>query len=296
MKRFIFTVIIIASALIFLSSCNHEHSFSDWDVKEDSTCVDEGEKVRRCECGETESAYIEKKPHTVTEISAIQPGCTTYGNTKAAYCSVCEKYIIESTPIAPVHTYVPNVVTSPGCTAKGVNLYSCVHCDANYAEDIEELGHDYINATCIAPKICKKCNSTEGASLGHTTFIGTCKRCNKLVYPTVVLPELPTFTSNNVFFCNTVLKITKISYRFTPDAVTFTFSAEKTEDAGTTGEGKYFCGFSYKLYDKDGNVIGQDSYEITNLAVGDKIKDRAFTIMLPDNISDTYILVIEDFK
>ena len=50
----------------------------------------------------------------------------------------------------------------------------------------EALGHDYADATCVLPKICKTCGGTEGKPLGHNLVISsdeeklsyTCSACN----------------------------------------------------------------------------------------------------------------------
>ncbi len=295
MKRILFVFSCIIITVLSLSACGHDHSFGDWETKTDSTCDAEGEKIRKCECGEIETASIEKKSHNVTETQAIEPGCTTHGYTKGTFCSACGVYIEEPETLEPAHKYSPKVTSAPTCTAKGVNLFTCA-CGANYSEEIHELGHDYVEATCTKPKTCKKCESTEGVALGHTTILGTCARCNNLVYPAVSLPEFPVYTENNVFLAKTVLKITDITYRFSSKSVTFTFSAEKTEDSGALSNGKYFCGFSYRLYDKDGMLIGSDTYTVNDLAVGDKVNNRVFTVELPGKISDSYVLVIEDYE
>lgn len=43
------------------------------------------------------------------------------------------------------------------------------------------LGHDWDEATCEKPSICKRCKQQNGVALGHTTRIGYCDRCGKYV-------------------------------------------------------------------------------------------------------------------
>ncbi len=80
---------------------------------------------------------------------------------------------------------------NPTCTDTGKNAYyTCDSCGKHY-EDINgtveitdlaswgiisALGHDYAEATCTAPKTCKRdnCNATEGAALGHDYADATC--------------------------------------------------------------------------------------------------------------------------
>lgn len=39
--------------------------------------------------------------------------------------------------------------------------------------------HEWTEATCETPKICEKCDVTEGEPLGHTTEEGICERCGE---------------------------------------------------------------------------------------------------------------------
>ena len=294
MKRLLLVFVFILTAFT-LFSCGHEHSFGEWETVTDSTCTSEGVKKRVCECGETESASVEKKNHTVCEIAEIKATCTIAGYTRGTYCSQCGNHIEAPAKIDPAHEFVSNVANPPTCLSKGTNLYTCIKCNSTYTESVSELGHSFVNATCTSPKRCTRCFSTEGVALGHTTAFGNCTRCNTLVYPSVVLPALPLNSTNNVVFCKTVFTITDIDYRFTKDSLIITFAGEKTSDSGTIENGKYFCGFSYRLYDKDGSLIKSDRYAINNLAVGDRISGRTITVELPEILSDTYVLVIDNY-
>ena len=124
MKRLILTLICITVSLFALSACGHEHSFGEWEIKKESTCATEGEKTRKCDCGETESAAIEKKNHKAVQISPIEPTCTAQGYTGGTYCEDCGVYVEEPKPLPPSHKYAPKVVSDPTCTAEGVNLFS----------------------------------------------------------------------------------------------------------------------------------------------------------------------------
>ena len=62
MKK-IFFVILTLSALVALASCQHTHMWSDWEVDTAPTCTEDGTKVRRCECGDTQTSTL-YKTHT----------------------------------------------------------------------------------------------------------------------------------------------------------------------------------------------------------------------------------------
>ena len=41
--------------------------------------------------------------------------------------------------------------------------------------------HEFEDATCTEPKICKVCGETDGKALGHSIDIGLCNKCGKIV-------------------------------------------------------------------------------------------------------------------
>ena len=49
---------------ILLTSCGHEHAYSEWTIEKDATCSEAGTKTRACECGEKETESITAKGHT----------------------------------------------------------------------------------------------------------------------------------------------------------------------------------------------------------------------------------------
>ena len=89
------------------------------------------------------------------------------------------------------------------------------------------------------------------------------------------------------------MKITNITYEFDGDTITFYYAGEKTYDNVSSYDGKYFCGFSYKLYDAEGYVVASGTDSVWELSVGDKFRNEYFNVY---NIapSSSYRLVIED--
>ena len=55
----------------------------------------------------------------------------------------------------------------------------CSCCDNNESQGSqngnEEHSHEWIEATCTTPKICSKCNETEGEALGHIEVVDAAK-------------------------------------------------------------------------------------------------------------------------
>ena len=101
------------------------------------------------------------------------------------------------------HAYTLTEEEAPTCTEAGAQVYCCGICQDSYSQAVDALGHDWTNATCTAPKICKRCDETEGQALGHSysyrvtkepttgaagVLNGTCDRC--MGTTTVILPKL----------------------------------------------------------------------------------------------------------
>ncbi|MBE6622479.1 MAG: hypothetical protein E7630_05990, partial [Ruminococcaceae bacterium] len=55
--------------------------------------------------------------------------------------------------------------TQATCTEAGAQERKCSKCGEIETSAIEALGHDWAEATCLAPKTCKTCSLTEGAAL-----------------------------------------------------------------------------------------------------------------------------------
>lgn len=91
------------------------------------------------------------------------------------------------------------------------------------------------------------------------------------------------------------MKITDITYMFNGDDITFTYAGEKTVDTVSGYYGKYFCGFTYKLYDADGYVVASGKSTVGDISVGDKFKNETFKIYNV-SLSTSYKLVIEDYQ
>lgn len=118
------------------------HSFGEWTVSKDSTCVAGGQKTRKCEiCGYTEYEDTDTDPdaHEWEENYTIdkEPTCTTEGS-KSIHCSRCDA--TKDSTVIPVtdHTYGEwEVVTPSTCTENGVKKHACIHCGFEQTEIIE---------------------------------------------------------------------------------------------------------------------------------------------------------------
>lgn len=101
------------------------------------------------------------------------------------------------------HVHTPESVDGkePTCDKTGIKQHwRCTTCDALFADEactipttleaqkLDELGHDYNDATCTAPKTCKRddCGATEGVALGHkyaNACSTVCDRCKNTRTP-----------------------------------------------------------------------------------------------------------------
>lgn len=101
--------------------------------------------------------------------------------------SVFDTLTINKTP----HVHTPESIdaTAPTCDTKGNEQYwRCTSCSALFADEacttpttpdaqsVKALGHDYTDATCSAPKTCKRegCDKTLGKAKDHSWLEPTC--------------------------------------------------------------------------------------------------------------------------
>lgn len=103
-----------------------------------------------------------------------QPTCTSEGERKIT-CKKCGiSWTVSMATIDHTYSLTKNTAT---CTDPGVCIYTCSKCGGTKDEEVAALGHDWKEATCTTPKICKTCGDTDGEALGHDlNLFGTCKR------------------------------------------------------------------------------------------------------------------------
>lgn len=68
-------------------------------------------------------------------------------------------------------------ILDPTCMTEGIDEARCATCGYHYTKPVAKTGyHDYNNATCTAPQICKfGCGTTLGEPLGHQYSNATCQ-------------------------------------------------------------------------------------------------------------------------
>ena len=80
------------------------------------------------------------------------------------------------TTVGHEHSYT-ETVTAPDCTNGGYTTNICQCGDSYISNQVEALGHTWVEATCSAPKTCTVCGVTEGNAAGHNYVQGKCGRC-----------------------------------------------------------------------------------------------------------------------
>ena len=108
------------------------HTYGDWVITKNATCVAEGSKKRTC--------------------------------------TVCGVEEVETIPATGVHTYGEWQVTKQAtCTADGTKTKTCTVCGATQSQSIAKLGHNYVNGTCT--RCGEKQELVIGANINYHEYI-----------------------------------------------------------------------------------------------------------------------------
>ena len=186
--------------------------------------------------------------HNMTPVAANPATCTEDGNKAYYVCSGCSKWFEDATGNVEITDHSSVV--------------------------LGHLGHDWVAATCTAPKTCSRCGATEGNALGHdfadvwssdaSGHWHACSRCDAKDGEAAHTPDREAATETDPIKC------TECDYIITA-ALGHTHSLTKVEAKAPTctedGNIEYYtCSGCSKLFaDATGNV------EIT----ADKTVDKA---------------------
>ncbi len=194
----------------------HEHSFGEWKTTKSSTCVNNGEQTRTCECGAKETKTVAALGHVKVKDAAKAATCTATGLTEGQHCSRCNTVLTAQKEVAALgHVKVADPAKAATCTASGLTAgQHCSRCNKvlTAQKEVAALGHSKVTdaakaATCTETGLtegqhCSRCNKVltaqkEIAALGHVkvndaakaatcTATGLtagqhCSRCNKVL-------------------------------------------------------------------------------------------------------------------
>ena len=159
MKKILVFSALIALILSCFVACDfqtsHTHEFSEWSVTRDPTCIENGEKVRFCDCDEEERDVVPATGHNYVD-------------------DVCDRCGDVNESAACKHENIEILLGSaPTCTEVGFTVgEKCSDCGTVLIEQktIVALDHDWAEATCTEPKTCMRegCGITEGKENGHS--------------------------------------------------------------------------------------------------------------------------------
>ena len=151
------------------------------------TCTEQGYTTHTCVCGHSYTdAYTDPTGHVhgiPAEENRVEPSCTVPGSYDVVTrCTICHVELDRVNTVLPAsgHNY-EDTVTVPTCAEQGYTTHTCTVCGDSYRDAlVEELGHDWIDATCTAPKTCRACGVTEGDIVpdAHTFDDGICASCS----------------------------------------------------------------------------------------------------------------------
>ena len=176
---------------LVIPSLEHVHSYTAATIA--PTCTEDGYTVHTCRCGdsyitdETNALDHDWKAATCTAPKICKRCQKTEGDAKGhrwgeASCTAPKQCAdCGETDGAPLGHNYAGVVTEPTCTEAGFTTHTCTRCSDQYVSDtVAALGHDFAEATCTTPKICKRCQKTEGGAKGHRWGEASCtasKQC-----------------------------------------------------------------------------------------------------------------------
>ncbi len=194
----------------------HEHSFGEWKTTKSSTCINNGEQTRTCECGAKETKTVAALGHAKVKDAAKAATCTATGLTEGQHCSRCNAVLTAQKEVAALgHSKVADPAKAATCTATGLTAgQHCSRCNKVLVaqKEVAALGHNKVTdvakaATCTATGLtegqhCSRCNKVltaqkEVAALGHNKVTDAakaatctadgltagqhCSRCNKVL-------------------------------------------------------------------------------------------------------------------
>ena len=120
--------------------------------------------------------------HTKTNTSTIKAAtCTAQGHTNTV-CAACGEVVVSGT-IPPLGHDYQTVMVEATCETDGSRTNTCSRCEDVQTETIPTPGHDWSEASCGSPVICKICGASPPDVPEHNWVVkyamGTpeCERC-----------------------------------------------------------------------------------------------------------------------
>jgi len=137
-KRVTAMTVCCAMSLSMLAACGHSHEWSDWEVEREADCVNPGQKIRSCDCGEEQTKKIPLQKHTEGEWVIDREATCTEDGKKHLVCAVCDESIQDDViPSTGSHDYQSEITREATCQHEGEMTYTCTVCQDSYTEEME---------------------------------------------------------------------------------------------------------------------------------------------------------------
>ena len=196
-------VVAVAAAVIVLLGSGgnkgggllHSHSYGEWKVTKEATCLVDGEQVRTCSCGEKETeTIVANGTHTFSDWVVNSATCMDDGM-QTRICSVCGESETEVIKAAGSHSFTNWTITNATCERTGSKVRTCTACGEKESISIPATGHKEVTdagtpATCISTGLtdgshCSVCSTVIKAQTtipmgAHSYSHGTCSVCGDI--------------------------------------------------------------------------------------------------------------------
>ena len=148
MKRILFLLIALLLCTVALYACGHTHEYGEWEQTVAPGCVSEGEEVRKCACGESETR------------SVAATGIHSFGKWKTLTAATCKKEGTEKRECACGESELQTIPALGRCDYDAWNI--CKNCH-------EELVYTKGLAYTILEENRETCRVT-GPGVGNSTL------------------------------------------------------------------------------------------------------------------------------
>ena len=289
MKKIFLICTFLTVLICTMTSCSHEHQWSEWQSSKAVTCTQDGINIRVCDdCGESQSIPVSATGHTWSAWNTTKEATCTQDGLKERTCSCGEKET--QTISAEGHTFSAwNTTKEATCTVNGSKERSCA-CGEKETDTIV-ASHAWRDASCTEAKNCSKCGLTDGSALGHTTQFGTCERCGNKISATMKcsnnLPQ--NFTSKySSSSRGSTTQITDVSFKESGSEIIISVKCKFLNEYASNDS--YIA---YTITDPNGDII--ESWRIYKLQC---VSNLVFTETISFNptMAGEYIITFYDFN
>ena len=153
LKKTLGIILIVLGAICVLVSCDHQHTWSEWQTSKLPTCIEDGYDSRVCDdCGETQTITVAATGHSFGEWKTSKlPTCIEDGYDSRACkgCDETENTVIPATGHSFGEWQVEKVAT---CLTEGIDAQYCIAC--NYKNTKTTYGDHQLDSQ----NVCNTCN------------------------------------------------------------------------------------------------------------------------------------------